>query len=209
MSDGSHIDDATRALMKRAAPGRPEFEDLVIVPVFAVIVALILGALTMLATNVDPATIGRSYVALLAGSVGSLGALSETLTAAAPLVLAGLGLALGFRAGLFNIGAEGQILMGGLAAVVMGFSFPGLPFVILMPACLLAGAVTGALYASIAGWLRAATGAHEVISTIMLNLISCRLLDYALRQPFVQQVGRADPISKYVPPNAALPRLLD
>lgn len=209
MNDRSALDDTARALLKRAAPGRTEFEDLVVVPVFAVIVALILGALTMLATDVDLATIGRSYVALLVGSVGSLNAISETLTAAFPLVLAGLGLALGFRTGLFNIGAEGQLLMGGLAAVIFGFSFPGLPFPVLMVACLIAGALTGALYASIAGWLKAMTGAHEVISTIMLNLISYRLLDYFLRQPFVQQVGRTDPISKSVPENAALPRLLD
>ena len=209
MSEAGKLDASARALLKRAAPGRAEFEDLVVVPVFAVIVALILGALTMLATDVDLATIGRSYVALLKGSVGSLNALSETLTAAFPLVLAGLGLALGFRAGLFNIGAEGQLLMGGLAAVVVGFSLPGLPAVLLLPLCLLAGAVMGAFYASIAGVLRAYTGAHEVISTIMLNLISYRLLDYILRQPFVQLPGRSDPISKSVPPNAALPRLLD
>ncbi|MBA3909136.1 MAG: ABC transporter permease [Rhodobacter sp.] len=163
----------------------------------------------MLATDVDLPTIGRSYVALLVGAVGSLNAISETLTAAIPLVLAGLGLALGFRAGLFNIGAEGQLLMGGIAAVIVGFSLPGLPFALLMPLCLLAGALVGALYASIAGWLRAATGAHEVISTIMLNLISYRLLDYILRLPTVQLSGRADPISKPVPLNAALPRLLD
>jgi ABC-type uncharacterized transport system permease subunit len=74
-----------------------------------VVVALVLGALTMLATGVDLPTIGRSYIALLQGSVGSLNAISETLTAAIPLVLAGLGLALGFRTGLFNIGAEGQL----------------------------------------------------------------------------------------------------
>ncbi len=148
MSERPKLDDASRKLLERAAPGRAQFEDLVVVPVFAVIVALILGALTMLATNVDLATIGQSYVALLQGSVGSLNAISETLTAAIPLVLAGLGLALGFRAGLFNIGAEGQILMGGMAAVIMGFSFPGLPFVVLMPLCLLAGALAGALYAA-------------------------------------------------------------
>lgn len=209
MTTQGTLNDASRALLKRAAPGRAAFEDLVVVPVFAVIVALILGALTMLATDVDPSKIWRSYVALLVGSVGSLNALSETITAAIPLVLAGLGLSLGFRAGLFNIGAEGQLLMGGIAAVVVGFSLPGLPFAILMPVCLLAGALMGALYASIAGWLRAATGAHEVISTIMLNLISYRLLDYILRLPAVQLSGRADPISKPVPPNAALPRLLD
>ncbi|MBU2484884.1 MAG: ABC transporter permease [Alphaproteobacteria bacterium] len=182
---------------------------MVIVPLFAIVAALVLGALTMLATSVEPATIARSYLALLQGSVGSLNALSETLTAATPLILAGLGLALGFRTGLFNIGAEGQILMGGMAAVITGFSFAGLPVFVLLPLCLLSGALAGAFYAGIAGWLRAATGAHEVISTIMLNLIAYRLIDYMLRLPFVQRPGRADPISKSVPDHAGLPRLLD
>ncbi|MCW8843842.1 MAG: ABC transporter permease [Rhodobacteraceae bacterium] len=203
------LDRSAKALLERTTHGRQDFETLVIVPVFAVIVALFLGGLIMLATNVDLATIGKSYVALARGSVGSLSALSETLTAAIPLVLAGLGLALGFRAGLFNIGAEGQLLLGGMAAVVAAFMLDGLPWVIHLPVALLAGALVGALYASIAGWLKAATGAHEVISTIMLNLISFRLLDYLLRQPFIQKEGRADPISKSVPESAELPRLLD
>lgn len=208
MSD-SKTDMVVQDLLKRAGTGRHQFEDLVIVPVFAIVAALVLGALTMLATSVEPATIARSYLALLQGSVGSLNAISETLTAATPLILAGLGLALGFRAGLFNIGAEGQILMGGMAAVVTGFSFPGLPVFVLLPLCLLSGALAGAFYAGIAGWLRAATGAHEVISTIMLNLIAFRLIDYMLRLPFVQRAGRNDPISKSVPDHAELPRLLD
>ena len=202
-------DNFSKKLLERAAPGRVEFEDLVVVPVFAVIMALILGAVAMLATNVDLATIGRSYVALVVGSVGSVNAISETLTAATPLVLAGLGMAIGFRAGLFNIGAEGQLLIGGMAAVVVGFSFAGMPAYIHLPLALLAGAVAGGLYASIAGWLRAATGAHEVISTIMLNLISYRLVDYFLRLPVVQREGRADPISKSVLDSAELPRLLE
>ncbi|MBB4020755.1 MAG: ABC transporter permease [Pseudomonadota bacterium] len=198
----------TEKLARGRLIGRSEFEDLVLVPIIAVAAALILGALTMLATNVDLATIGRSYVALLVGSVGSLNALSETLTAATPLVLAGLGLALGFRAGLFNIGAEGQVLMGGMAAVIFGFSFAALPAVLLLPLSLLAGALGGALYASVAGWLRATTGAHEVILTIMLNSISYRLVDFLLSLPAVQKTGRADPISKSVPEAAELPRLL-
>ncbi|MCO6177048.1 ABC transporter permease [Ciceribacter sp. RN22] len=201
-------DTLSEKLLQRAAPSRAEYEDLVVVPIFAFIVALIIGALVMLATAVDPATIGRSYIALLEGSVGSLNAVSETLTAAAPLVLAGLGLALGFRAGLFNIGAEGQIIVGGLVAAIVGFSIEGLPWVLHLPLTLLAGAFAGAAYASIAGWLRAATGAHEVISTIMLNLISYRLLDYMLRLPWVQKAERADPISKSVVESAELPRLL-
>ena len=195
-------------LMKRAAPGRTDFEDLVMVPVLAVIVAIVLGGLVMLATGVSVGAIGTAFVALFTGSVGSVSAISETLTAAAPLTLAGLGIALGFRAGLFNIGAEGQVLIGGMAAVIVGFSFASLPIYIHLPMALLAGALAGAFWASIAGWLRAATGAHEVITTIMLNLISFRLIDYLLRSPFVQKPGRADPISKSVTESAQLPQLL-
>ncbi|NKB28205.1 MAG: hypothetical protein GKR99_11850 [Rhodobacteraceae bacterium] len=160
-------DTSIQDLMQRRLLGRSELEDLIVVPIFAVFAALVLGALTMLATNVELATIG-----------------------------------------LFNIGAEGQVLMGGMAAVVVGFSFSDLPAVILLPMSLLAGALAGAFYASLAGWLKAVTGAHEVISTIMLNLISYRLLDFMLRMPFVQKEGRADPISKSVPEAAELPRLL-
>lgn len=188
--------------------GSGRAEELVVVPVFAVVAALALGAVVMLATGIGLSTIGQSYLALLRGSVGSVYAVSETLTAAFPLILAGLGLALGFRAGLFNIGAEGQVVMGGLAAVIAGFSLAGAPALVALPAAILAGALAGALYAAIAGWLRASTGAHEVITTIMLNLMSYRLLDWALSTPFVQKEGRADPISKSVPEAAELPRLL-
>jgi simple sugar transport system permease protein len=209
MSDKTGNGDLTARLLERAAPSRTVYQDLVIVPVFAVVAALVLGAVVMVATDVDVATIGRSYLALAYGSLGSLNALSETLTAATPLVLAGLGVALGFRAGLFNIGAEGQLLIGGLTAVIVGFSLEGLPMVVHLPLALLAGVLGGGLYASIAGWLRAATGAHEVILTIMLNLISYRLLDYVLRLPWVQKSGRADPVSNSVLPSAELPRLLE
>lgn len=203
------LDDAGRALLQRASRGRTQFEDLVIVPIFAVAAALILGALVMLATGVDIVTIGKSFVALAKGSVGSLNAISETLTSAIPLVLAGLGLGLGFRAGLFNIGAEGQIVMGGLAAAIFAFSFPGLPAIVLIPLSLLAGALAGAIYAGFAGVLKATTGAHEVITTIMLNLSSYLILIWALKRPYVQVAGRSDPISKSVPEAGQLPRLLD
>ncbi len=201
-------DGMYESLLRRAAPDRTAWEDLVVVPIFAVVVALLLGAVAMLATNVDLATVGRSYVALVSGSVGSFNAISETLTSAIPLTLAGLGIALGFRAGMFNIGAEGQLLIGGMAAVITGFSLPGLPMIVHVPLVLLVGALAGGLYAAIAGWLRAATGAHEVISTIMLNLIAYRLVDYLLRLDFIQREGRSDPISKSVLESAELPRLL-
>ncbi|MBV7378115.1 ABC transporter permease [Maritimibacter dapengensis] len=203
------VNERMRSLMARTTHGRDDFEDLVIVPLFAVVVALVFGALIMLATAVDIPTIGRSFAALAIGSVGSLNAWSETLTAAIPLVLAGLGLGLGFRAGLFNIGAEGQLVMGGLAAVIAGFSLDFLPIVIHLPLTLLIGIAVGAGYAAIAGILKATTGAHEVISTIMLNLISFELLNWLLRQPWLQREGRSDPISKSVPDSAQLPQLLD
>jgi ABC-type uncharacterized transport system permease subunit len=195
-------------ILKRVVVRRFDFQEIVIVPVLSVIIALILGALTMLATGVGIGTIGLSFVALFEGSFGSLSAVSETLTAAAPLILCGLGLALGFRAGLFNIGAEGQLILGGIAAVAVGFMFTGLPAIIHLPLAIIAGMIAGALWAAIAGWLKAATGAHEVITTIMLNFIAFRLTDYLLRNPPIQKEGRSDPISESVLASAQLPKLL-
>ena len=201
-------DEKLRALLA------PDFEtggnrrEIILIPLAAVFMALVIGAVIMMATSVTPATILRSFVAMADGSVGSINAISETLTASIPLVLAGLGIGLAFRAGLFNIGAEGQMVIGGLAAAIASFSITGLPMAIHMPLVLIIGLVFGGIYAAIAGLLRAATGAHEVISTIMLNLISFRLLDYLLRQPFIQKEGRSDPISKAVLDTAELPRLL-
>ena len=207
-SSQSTHDEKLRALLA------PDFEtggnrrEIILIPLAAVFMALVIGAVIMMATSVAPATILRSFVAMADGSVGSINAISETLTASIPLVLAGLGIGLAFRAGLFNIGAEGQMVIGGLAAAIASFSITGLPMAIHMPLVLIIGLVFGGIYAAIAGFLRAATGAHEVISTIMLNLISFRLLDYLLRQPFIQKEGRSDPISKAVLDTAELPRLL-
>ena len=207
-TDSSATERLQSDLLKRAVADRFAVEDMVLVPILSVALALIIGAIIMLASGVGFGTIGQSFVALFVGSVGSLNAISETLTAATPLILAGLGIALAFRAGLFNIGAEGQVVVGGIAAVVVGFSFEGMPALIHLPLALLAGALVGAFWAAIAGWLKAATGAHEVITTIMLNLISFRLLDYLLRNPPIQRPDRADPISKSVLDSARLPELL-
>ena len=215
---GSQPDNATSGQNahneKLRALLAPDFEtggnrrEIILIPLAAVFMALVIGAVIMMATSVAPATILRSFVAMADGSVGSINAISETLTASIPLVLAGLGIGLAFRAGLFNIGAEGQMVIGGLAAAIASFSITGLPMAVHMPLVLVIGLIFGGIYAAIAGFLRAATGAHEVISTIMLNLISFRLLDYLLRQPFIQKEGRSDPISKAVLDTAELPRLL-
>jgi general nucleoside transport system permease protein len=135
--------------------------------------------------------------------------LSETLLSSTPLILTGLAVALAFRAGLFNIGAEGQLQIGALTSVLVGFSITGLPMIIHLPLALLAGAVGGALWAFIPGILKARTGAHEVITTIMLNYVAFRLVDYALKTPLYQREGRADPVSKVVEPTATIPVIVE
>lgn len=100
------------------------------------------------------------------------------------------------------------MVVGGLATAIASFSITGVSIWLHLPLVMLVGLAIGAVYAAIAGLLKAATGAHEVISTIMLNLISIRLLDYMLRQPFIQKEGRSDPISKAVLESAELPRIL-
>lgn len=209
MSEPAKQGTLSEQLLQRAVATSFDVQEIVIVPLLAVIVALIVGGIVMLVTGVAPQSVAQSYAALFTGSVGSIYAISETLTAATPLTLAALGIALGFKAGLFNIGAEGQIIIGGVAAVIVGFSFPGLPIYIHLPLALAAGALGGAAWASIAGVLRAATGAHEVILTIMLNLTAMRLLTYLLRNPPIQNPERSDPISRSVLPSARLPELLD
>ena len=111
--------------------------EIIVVPLAAVFMALLIGAIIMMATSVAPETILRSFVAMADGSLGSINAISETLTASIPLVLAGLGIGLAFRAGLFNIGAEGQMVIGGLMAAIASFSFTGLPMVIHLPLVLI------------------------------------------------------------------------
>ena len=202
------MSEEMKSLLAPTIESGSSWRDLFLLPMAALLLAMLIGALIMIATSVAPATILQSFVAMARGSLGSMHALSETVTAAIPLVLSGLGIGLAFRAGLFNIGAEGQMVVGGLATAVASFAITGLPIWIHLPLALVIGLSVGALYAAIAGILKAATGAHEVISTIMLNLISFRLLDYVLRQPVIQKEGRSDPISKAVLETAELPRLL-
>ncbi|WP_092558191.1 ABC transporter permease [Actinoplanes derwentensis] len=130
--------------------------------------------------------------------------LSETLTYAAPLVFTGLSVALAFRGGLFNIGAQGQAVLGCIVAGVAGFSF-GLPIVLNLAVALVAGVVGGALWGFIPGLLKARTGAHEVITTIMLNYTSALFLSWLVIQQGVQAPGRTDAISKSVAESAQLP----
>jgi ABC-type uncharacterized transport system permease subunit len=130
--------------------------------------------------------------------------LSETLTYAAPLVFTGLSVALAFRGGLFNIGAQGQAVLGCMAAGVAGFSF-GLPIVLNLIVALIAGVLGGALWGFIPGFLKARTGAHEVITTIMLNYTAGLFLSWLVIQKGIQAPGKTDAISKLVDESAMLP----
>ena len=129
----------------------------------------------------------------------------ESLTKSVPYIFAGLAVALGFRAGLFNIGVEGQIFIGAITSVVAGFALTGLPAIIHIPLALLAGALGGALWGFIPGLLKAKTGGHEVINTIMMNYIAFRLSEFLLRGP-LQRPDSFNPVSPFIQDSAKLPR---
>ncbi len=137
--------------------------------------------------------------------VKSLEAIDRTLVYSTPYIFAGLAVALGFRCGLFNIGAEGQLFVGALAATYIGYSIKGLPLVIHLPLALAAGAAAGAVWAAVAGVLKAYTGAHEVVTTIMLNYIAFRLSDFLLTGPMKR--SGFNPVSPPVEESAWLPKL--
>ena len=193
--------------VERVAPKNVDWSSLAVIPFLAVFSALVVGAVFIIFTE-GLGSVLPAYGALLRGAFGGWNSISETLLVATPLIFAGLAVALGFRAGLFNIGAEGQMTIGGLTAVIVGISFEGLPAVAHLPLAIAAGFVGGALWGFIPGVLRAKTGAHEVITTIMLNFIAFRILDYILKQSFIQAEGRFDPISQDVLESARLPRSL-
>ncbi|HTX79842.1 MAG TPA: ABC transporter permease [Longilinea sp.] len=136
--------------------------------------------------------------------IKSLYPLTESLTASTPFIIAGLALAIGFIAGLFNIGAEGQFLMGALASAYIGYSIVGLPAYIHLPLAMIAGAVGGAAWAFLPGFLKARVGAHEVVTTIMMNYISYALSSWLLNGPMKAPGYR--PLTPVVEDSAMLPR---
>ena len=138
-------------------------------PTLAIVTAMLVGAVIMLLSGDNPL---EAYAGLLQGGFGSSKAWAQTIRKATPLIFTGLSVAYAFKAGLFNIGASGQFLIGTVFAVAVGISFDGLPFVIHMPLALVAGMLGGALWGAIPGILKVWRGVHEVISTIMLNYIA-------------------------------------
>jgi ABC-type uncharacterized transport system permease subunit len=198
--------------------------DTLLVPVLAVFSALVIGGVIIVAT--DPAvyaafreggiaaglaaiwnSIATAYGALFAGSLGDAGAISESLVASTPYIFAGLAVAVGFRGGLFNIGGEGQLLVGAGVAVVIGYSFQ-LPWFIHLPFAFLGGVLGGAIYGAIPGYLKARTGAHEVINTIMMNYIAFSFFSWAFTGPLRRPGGDA-PVTQEILPSAYLPQIFE
>lgn len=195
----------------------------IVIPLLAVFTALVIGAFIIAVTDVDTLPLWGSdpgeafrltfsgifdaFKALFVGSLGSPRAISETLFAATPLILAGLAVAVGFQAGLFNIGVNGQMLIGGMVGLWVGFSID-VPMIVHIPLAIVGAMAGGALWGAIAGFLKAKTGAHEVITTIMLNFIAIFLVDYLLTTSIFQQAGRNDPISQPANPSAQFPTLI-
>ena len=207
-----------------------------IISVLAVVLALIAGGILIAVTDEEVQasavyffarpgdtiaavwhSVSGAYIALFQGSIYNFGApsfergirpLTETLTFATPLIAAGLGVALAFRIGMFNIGGRGQMLMASAAAGWVAFALD-LPWGIHLIVALIAGVAAGALWAGIAGLLKARTGAHEVIVTIMLNYITFYLIAWMLRTPgLLQAPGSNNPKTPPMKDTAVLPDLL-
>lgn len=178
-----------------------------LIPVVAVFLGLAFGAVIILASGGD---VWLAYRGLYEGSLGSPNAISETLVAATPYIFAGLGIALAFKAGLFNVGAEGQIAAGALASAWVGYSVHGLPWPLHLLLALAAGCLAGAVWGGIPGALKARTGAHEVITTIMLNYVAIQatgfLLSGAMRDPTpALAIAQTPPVLE----SARLPALME
>jgi len=182
----------------------------------ALLASLLVGAVIIVVTDIDALKVGdygkafstvlTAYKSLFEGSFWGVRSISNTITGTTPLLLSGLAVSVAFKAGLFNIGATGQMLVGGMTALWVGFTMSG-PGWLQVPLAVLAGAIGGAIYGGIAGVLKARTGAHEVITTIMLNSIASFLVLWLLKTTVFQREGRPDPISKLIADEAHLPRL--
>ena len=195
-----------------------------LIPALAVLSGLILGAIVILVSGENPLL---AYGALFEGSFGnpldlfqglqiyfatgetkellrSIYPFTESLVTATPYIFAGLSVALGFRCGLFNIGAEGQFFIGALCSAFVGYSIKGLPMIVHLPLAILGGALGGAVWGMIPGYLKARFGAHEVVNTIMMNWIAFRLSDWLLNGPMKSSGFR--PVTPNVMETAELPR---
>ena len=181
-------------------------------PVMAIVLALAIAAVVIVVSSAftgdgfQPLLPFYAYQALIVGAFGNENALLNTLVDSAPLMFGGLAVGLGFKAGLFNIGVAGQFLVGAFAAAVVGASLASAPVILAMPLAVITGGLAGAAYGFIPGYLKARTGAHEVVTTIMLNSTAALLLTWAVTD-LVRAPGFSFPRTGDIG-NAHLPVLL-
>ncbi|MBI5653446.1 MAG: ABC transporter permease [Chloroflexi bacterium] len=175
IADQSARVDARAALLKTL--------DVLSMPAIAMVLAFGGGALIIWITSGDLGTVFAAYGGMINGAFFKTRGLSETLVATTPYIFLALAVSLGFKAGLFNIGVEGQFYIGAISAAWAGVAFAGLPAIIHLPLMLLASALGGAVWGMIPGYLKAKTGAHEVINTIMMNYIAFRFVEYLVSGP--------------------------
>jgi ABC-type uncharacterized transport system permease subunit len=195
----------------RAAVGR--IWSVVALPVIAILLSLVVGSVIIIVSQLlvsggelDLLLPIKAYAALIQGGVGSETAIVNTIAAATPLVLGGLSVAIGFRAGLFNIGAQGQFWLGVVGAVWVGVTLRDAPPPLAITLSVLGGLAAGALWGFIPGLLKAVSGAHEVVTTIMLNYVAASVLAFVVNGP-LRVPGAPAAITEDVG-NAALPLLL-
>ncbi|MEN8040280.1 MAG: ABC transporter permease [Actinomycetota bacterium] len=178
------------------------------IPVLAVVAALIFGAIMLVLLGADPI---EGYWEMLVGAFGSGNALVSTILKATPLLFVGVGIVIAFRANVINIGAEGQMVLGGLFSTITALALPDLPSFIMIPIVLGAGILGGALWGWIPGALKAYYRVNEILSTIMLNIVAVQLMNYLLRGPLIDPAeierGTRIPQTERLPEAADLPLL--
>lgn len=153
-----------------------------LIPVGAVLAALLIGAIMLIALGANPL---EGFRELFKGAFGSTDALISTALKATPLLFVGVGITIAFRANVINIGGEGQMVAGGLLATVVALTLPDLSAWIMLPAVLIAGLIGGAAWGAVPGALKAYFGVNEILSTIMLNVVAVQLMNYLLRGPLI------------------------
>ncbi|MHB8618690.1 MAG: ABC transporter permease [Chloroflexota bacterium] len=176
-----------------------------LLPVVSIACGFAAGGVAVAASGSNPI---QAFVALFQGAFLQPSAFTETLVATIPYVFLGLAVALGFKAGLFNIGADGQFYMGAIAAVFVGYSLHGLPGIVHIPLALAAGIAGGFIYGAIPGVLKARFGAHEVITTIMLNYCAYSITDYLVNRGPMGDPHSSAPKTPFITPSARLPILV-
>ena len=170
----------------------------------SLLLAFAVGAVLIALEGVSPVT---AYGTLLQASLGSTNGLAETAIRTVPLALCGMGIALAFRTGVFNVGAEGQLYIGGVVAAVIGTALAGLPQLVLLPSMALGAMAAGALWSALAGWLKLKFRSDELITTIMLNYVAIFFVAYLLHGP-LQEAGSALAQTARLTPEARLPVIL-